>query len=78
MAVFHSPLPASYLKRCKISGRKPISVDYALWWVNRGGHPAVVPGHFTTDHLDQLPEGERKRWLQTARRRYNAKKRKAA
>jgi hypothetical protein len=71
-----NPLPKSYLKRCKTTGHKPMTADYAVWLVRRGGSPAVVPAHFTTAHLDQLPLAERQRWLKTSRRRYLAAKRK--
>jgi hypothetical protein len=69
-------LPASYLKRCKATGHKPITANYAVWLVRRGGSPSVVPADFTTAHLDQLPLFERQRWLKASRRRYLAAKRK--
>jgi len=67
-----NPLPQSYLKRCKTTGHKPITADYAVWLVRRGIRPAVVPARFTTAHLDQLPPKERQRWLRTERRRFLA------
>jgi len=74
-----TPLPASYLKQCKATGRNPITADYAVWLINlRGQRPAIVPADFTTDHLKLIPADEAKRWLQTARRRHNAAKRRAA
>jgi hypothetical protein len=68
--------PRSYVKRCKATGHKPITADYAVWLVRRGGSPAVVPANFTTAHLDQLSLFERQRWLKASRRRYLAAKRK--
>ena len=67
-----NPLPASYVKRCKATGHKPITADYAVWLVRRGIRPAVVPARFTAAHLDQLPSKERQRWLRTERRRFLA------
>jgi hypothetical protein len=72
-------LPSGYLSRCKKTGRMPITADYAVWLVNtRGLQPAIVPADFNTSHLDQLPKGERKRWLRTARRRFLRQQRQAA
>lgn len=73
-------LPPSYVDKAKRSGRASqiMSADYAVWLVTvKGLRPAVVPGSFTTCHLDKLPNDERVRWLKTSRRRWLAKKRKA-
>jgi hypothetical protein len=73
---FRAPLPPSYLKRCEASGHKPITAIYVVWLVTKKKlRPAVVPGYFTTTHLDQLPADERKRWLRVSRARYVKAKR---
>ena len=57
----------------------PITADYAVWRVKVAGAGRVmVPAKFTTEHLDQLPTAERKRWLKVARRRYLARSRRKA
>lgn len=76
LAVRRVSLPAGYLRRCRTTGRKPITADYAVWLIIlRGLRPAVVPADFTNMHLDLLPPDERKRWLRVSRRRYLAAKR---
>jgi hypothetical protein len=68
-------LPASYLKRCKDTGRKPITADYAVWLITvKHLRPAMVPSDFTTDHLEKIPPAERKRWLRVSRTRQNRQK----
>ena len=71
-------LPKTYLEHAKRMGRKPIDADWAVMLVSKGRRPAIVPGSFTTEHLDKLPDHERKRWLKTSRRRVLDKKRKRA
>jgi len=69
-------LPTSYKAECRRTRRNPITADYALWLVlEHGSRPSVVPADFPTKHLEQLPADERVRWLRTARRRHNARKR---
>ncbi len=77
--VYRTALPRSYQHKCATTGRRPITADYAVWLINmRGLRPAVVPASFDTDHLKLIPADEAQRWLKTARRRHNEKKRKAA